>query len=136
MVSKHQRSYRSHCDLSPLPLSDCHGRICLYNGELDLKTCECTCPSHTTGKSCENLDCSSLPNDCPISSTHGDVCKLYINVPLECPKYCGLCDRYDAVLAHYGSTSPVSSTNRSSFPLSIILQFLSVVVCGLLFSKE
>lgn len=32
---------------------DCHGKVCLYNGELDLRTCQCQCSSYASGPQCE-----------------------------------------------------------------------------------
>jgi hypothetical protein len=34
-------------------LSDCQGKVCLYNGTLDLNTCECRCSTYASGSQCE-----------------------------------------------------------------------------------
>lgn len=33
--------------------SDCQGKVCLYNGTLDLNTCECQCSDYARGTECE-----------------------------------------------------------------------------------
>lgn len=33
--------------------SDCKGKVCLYNGTLDLNTCECHCSTYASGSQCE-----------------------------------------------------------------------------------
>ena len=37
---------------------DCQGKVCLYNGALDLDTCECKCSSYASGLQCEK--CKSI----------------------------------------------------------------------------
>jgi hypothetical protein len=32
---------------------DCQGKVCLYNGTLDLDTCECRCSAYASGIQCE-----------------------------------------------------------------------------------
>ncbi len=32
---------------------DCQGKVCLYNGTLDLNTCECHCSAYASGSQCE-----------------------------------------------------------------------------------
>ncbi len=83
---------------------DCHGLVCLYKGTLDFDSCQCQCESYTSGKQCENLDCSSLSNQCPYGSDKS-LCTIYSNVPDECPKFCGLCDRYNEMIKFYGSNN-------------------------------
>jgi len=64
---------------------DCHGLVCLHNRIIDLDSCQCECESYASGEECKNLNCSTL-------SDYGkDI--TYANVPYECPKFCGLCDR-------------------------------------------
>ena len=35
---------------------DCQGKVCLYNGILNLDTCECQCSSYATGMQCEQCE--------------------------------------------------------------------------------
>ncbi|CAF4376051.1 unnamed protein product, partial [Adineta steineri] len=35
---------------------DCHGKVCLYNGTLNLNTCECQCSSYASGSYCEKCN--------------------------------------------------------------------------------
>ena len=48
-------------EINTFPFSDCQGRVCLYNGTLNLTTCECQCSSYATGSYCEKR-ISSLEN--------------------------------------------------------------------------
>ena len=32
---------------------DCQGKVCLYNGTLDLNTCKCKCSAYASGSQCE-----------------------------------------------------------------------------------
>ena len=34
-------------------IEDCSGKVCLYNGTLDLNTCQCQCSSYASGDQCE-----------------------------------------------------------------------------------
>lgn len=79
-------------------LHDCKGKVCLYNGTLDLNTCECHCSTYASGSQCEKLDCSNLPT-CYYQSKSSCIA---VNVPSECPRLCGLCDRYDVLKHVYG----------------------------------
>ncbi|CAF3537126.1 unnamed protein product [Adineta steineri] len=88
------------------PLHDCHGKVCLYNGTLDLNTCQCQCSTYASGSQCERLNCSKLP-PCPYSSS--GACVL-VNVPLECPHLCGLCDRYEILKKVYGENNLAPNT--------------------------
>lgn len=36
-----------------LTFVDCQGKVCLYNGTLNLSTCECQCPEYASGLQCE-----------------------------------------------------------------------------------
>ncbi|CAF3794955.1 unnamed protein product [Rotaria sp. Silwood1] len=83
------------------PLHDCQGKICLYNGTLDLNTCECRCSTYANGLQCERLNCSTLP-PCPYYSSESCIA---VNVPLECPRLCGLCDRYEVLKSVYGENN-------------------------------
>ena len=81
---------------------DCRGLVCLYNGILDLNTCQCQCESYTSGSECENLNCSKLSDKCDYGKDKS-LCKKYSNIPVECPKFCGLCDQYDEMKKYYDS---------------------------------
>ncbi|CAF1225520.1 unnamed protein product [Rotaria sordida] len=89
-------------------LYDCQGLVCLYNGIIDLNSCQCQCESHTSGKQCEILDCSLLSNDCKYGNDKS-LCTKYSNVPNECPKFCGLCSRYDEMKKYYNSLEILSN---------------------------
>ncbi len=39
---------------------DCQGKVCLYNGTLDLNTCECQCSTYASGSQCEKCKSFSL----------------------------------------------------------------------------
>jgi len=39
---------------------DCQGKVCLYNGTLDLNTCECHCSAYASGSQCENCKSFAL----------------------------------------------------------------------------
>ncbi|CAF0970929.1 unnamed protein product [Rotaria sordida] len=82
-------------------LHDCQGKVCLYNGTLDLNTCECKCSTYASGSQCERLNCSILPPCLYYSSSS---C-IAVNVPLECPRLCGLCDRYEVLKNVYGENN-------------------------------
>lgn len=101
-------------------LLDCQGKVCLYNGTLDLNTCECRCSTYASGSQCERrklfsyliklyylfifillVDCSKAPS-CPFYSPAQCVA---VNVPLECPRLCGLCDRYEVLKRVYGENN-------------------------------
>ncbi|CAF0942957.1 unnamed protein product [Adineta ricciae] len=88
------------------PLNDCHGKVCLYNGTLDLKTCQCQCSTYATGSQCEHLNCSILP---PCYYQSPESC-IAVNVPLECPRLCGLCDRYEVLKQVYGKANLAPNT--------------------------
>ncbi|CAF4228428.1 unnamed protein product [Rotaria socialis] len=90
-------------------LRDCHGKVCLYNGTLDLNTCECQCSTYASGSQCERLNCSILP-PCPYYSSAS--CKA-VNVPLECPELCGLCNRYEVLKSVYGENNLTPITVRT-----------------------
>ncbi|CAF1102733.1 unnamed protein product [Rotaria sp. Silwood1] len=87
------------------PLHDCQGKICLYNGTLDLSTCKCQCSAYASGSQCEKLNCSILP-PCPY---HSSVSCIAVDVPLECPRLCGLCDRYETLKYVYGEENLTSN---------------------------
>jgi hypothetical protein len=36
--------------------ADCQGKVCLYNGTLDLNTCECQCSTYADGSYCEKCN--------------------------------------------------------------------------------
>jgi len=46
-------SYYLFISNESLSFLDCHGKVCLYNGTLDLNTCECQCSTYATGLQCE-----------------------------------------------------------------------------------
>ncbi|CAF1221360.1 unnamed protein product [Rotaria sordida] len=96
------------------PLHDCQGKVCLYNGTLDLNTCKCQCSTYASGLQCEKLNCSMLPS-CPY---HSSVSCIAVDVPLECPRLCGLCDRYEILKNIYGEENLTSTiiftTNEKS----------------------
>lgn len=87
---------------------DCHGLVCFYNGIIDLNTCKCKCESYASGKECEYLNCSKLSNKCDYGNDKS-LCTIYANVPYECPKFCGLCDRYDEINKFYNSIELLSN---------------------------
>ncbi|CAF1444706.1 unnamed protein product, partial [Adineta steineri] len=58
------------------------------------------------GSQCERLNCSKLP-PCPYSSS--EACGL-VNVPPECPRLCGLCDRYEILKQVYGENNLAPNT--------------------------
>ncbi|CAF1052712.1 unnamed protein product [Rotaria sordida] len=87
------------------PLHDCQGKVCLYNGTLDLNTCKCQCSTYASGLQCEKLNCSMLPS-CPY---HSSVSCIAVDVPLECPRLCGLCDRYEILKNIYGEENLTST---------------------------
>ena len=42
--------------------TDCQGKVCLYNGTLNLETCECQCSSYASGSQCEQCNqCMASP---------------------------------------------------------------------------
>ena len=42
--------------------SDCGGKVCLYNGTLDLRTCQCQCSTYASGSQCERcIDIDQQP---------------------------------------------------------------------------
>ncbi|KAK3087233.1 hypothetical protein FSP39_003405, partial [Pinctada imbricata] len=72
---------------------DCRGRVCMNGGKLNPTTCKCTCAKPYSGPTCEDLDCPTedawvCERDWPPSH-----CKIYTNVPEECPYMCGVCKR-------------------------------------------
>jgi len=58
------------------------------------------------------VNCSNLP-PCPYSSS---LSCLAVDVPLECPQLCGLCDRYEILKSIYGpeNLSPDALAVKSS----------------------
>jgi hypothetical protein len=118
---------------------DCHGLVCLYNGIIDLNSCQCKCESYASGKECENLNCSTLSDKCDYGKDQS-LCTIYINVPYECPKFCGLCDRYDEIKKYYNSielltdikiqtiknTQSISSLGNNSIS-SVFIQLIIVL---------
>jgi hypothetical protein len=125
-----------------LYLLDCQGLVCLYGGSLDVDSCQCQCESHASGKQCENLNCSSLSNQCAYG-TDKSLCKIYSNVPDECPKFCGLCDRYDEVKKYYDSNELLTNVgihtieNTQSIPslgnISNSLVFIQLIIIPFVF---
>ena len=81
---------------------DCQGLVCLYDGIVNLDSCQCQCKSFTSGKQCENLNCSLLSDTCDYGNDKS-LCITYSNVPNECPKFCGLCDRFNEIKNYYNS---------------------------------
>ncbi|CAF3978943.1 unnamed protein product [Adineta steineri] len=118
-------------ELNNKRLYDCHGLICLYGGTIDLNLCQCQCQSYTSGKQCENLDCSSLQDDCQFG-TDQSLCIIYSNIPIECPKFCGLCNRYDAMKKYYNSLE--ISTSNGIETIRNISVFIQIIIVLLYFS--
>ncbi|CAF1269289.1 unnamed protein product [Adineta steineri] len=118
------------CGLAICP-KNCHGLICLYGGTIDLNLCQCQCQSYTSGKQCENLDCSSLQDDCQYG-TDQSLCAIYSNIPIECPKFCGLCNRYDAMKKYYNSLE--ISKNNGIETIRNISVFIQIIIVLLYFS--
>jgi hypothetical protein len=52
------------------------------------------------------VDCSILP-PCPYHSTASCIA---VNVPSECPRLCGLCDRYEVLKRVYGENNLAPNT--------------------------
>ncbi|CAF4239943.1 unnamed protein product [Rotaria sp. Silwood2] len=90
---------------------NCQGKVCLYNGTLDLNTCKCQCSAYASGSQCEKLNCSILPS-CPY---HSSVSCLAVDVPLECPRLCGLCDRYEVLKHVYGEENLIPNISTTIF---------------------
>jgi len=124
---------------------DCNGLICLYNGMLNLTSCKCQCQSFAYGKQCDDLDCSTLTNHCDYGQDKS-LCSIYANVPYECPKFCGLCERYDHLRDYYnsleslfviekvtiGNSRSVSSVGCRSMAVGFILQIIVLIVLFLI----
>lgn len=109
-------------------LQDCRGSVCLYNGVLDLDSCQCKCASYASGSVCENLDCSSLTDQCDYGEDKS-LCTTYANVPSECPKFCGLCDRYDEMKKSFSSVKSFAHVSKSpSFIQLIIVLVFDVLI--------
>lgn len=45
----------------------------------------------------------------PSCSYHSSISCMAINVPLECPRLCGLCDRYEILKQVYGEENLVAN---------------------------
>ncbi|CAF1399733.1 unnamed protein product [Adineta ricciae] len=105
------------------PLHDCQGKVCLYNGTLNLQTCQCECSTFASGIYCEKLNCSMLP-DCPY---HSSVSCVAVNVPLECPQFCGLCERYEMLRNVYGdeNLAPIAPIISSTTTLNEMNETIS-----------
>lgn len=101
-------------------LEDCRGSVCLYNGVLNLESCECKCESYASGSVCENLDCSALTDTCPYGDDKS-LCTQFANVPSECPKFCGLCDRYDEVKNSFSSVKSFAHISKSLAFIQLII---------------
>lgn len=114
---------------------DCQGRVCLYDGSLDLKTCRCQCSPYASGQSCEEFDCSAAPDDCGFT-VQGDMCKKYANIPDKCPKQCGMCERFEAIKQNYDSVSFDSSGTRSTLFSLLLISCSTFILCRTLFVKE
>ncbi|CAF1363396.1 unnamed protein product [Adineta steineri] len=110
---------------------NCHGLVCLYGGTIDRNLCQCQCQSYTSGNQCENLDCSSLQDDCQYG-TDQSLCTIYSNIPTECPKFCGLCNRYDAMKKYYNSLE--ISTSNGIETIRNISVFIQIIIVLLYFS--
>ncbi|CAF1334454.1 unnamed protein product [Adineta ricciae] len=116
---------------------NCNGLVCLYGGTIDLNSCECRCTSYASGKQCEKLDCASLPNTCPYGSDRS-WCIKYANVPAECPKFCGLCDRYEEMKKYYSTLEiqtdigigevDIALSVRSVTRISISYVFIQIII--------
>ncbi|CAF1503793.1 unnamed protein product [Adineta steineri] len=106
--SNYHAAYRQ--GIKDHPLHDCHGKVCLYNGTLNLNTCECQCSSYASGSYCEKLNCSKLPQ-CPY---HSSISCVAVDVPLECPRLCGLCDRYEILKHVYGEDNLIPNVLMST----------------------
>ncbi|CAF4528459.1 unnamed protein product [Rotaria sp. Silwood1] len=91
-----------------LAIQDCHGLVCLYNEIIDLDSYKCQCESYATSKQCENLDCTLLSDDCKYGNDKS-LCTQYSNISNECPKFCGLCSRYDEMKKYYDSLEILSN---------------------------
>jgi hypothetical protein len=125
---------------------DCDGLVCLYNGTIDLNSCKCRCESYVLGKQRENLNCSTLSDACDYGKDKS-LCTIYSNIPYECPKFIGRCDRYDQMKKYYDSiglltdikiqtnknTQSISSLGNNS--ISLVFIQLIIVHCVLLLSK-
>ena len=110
---------------------DCRGLVCLYNGVLDIDSCQCKCEPYASGETCENLDCSSLTDQCDYG-TDKSLCTTYANVPSECPKFCGLCDQFDDMKKHYdGSIKSFAHFSKSSVFIQLIIVLCLVYVSWL-----
>ncbi|UJR14016.1 hypothetical protein I4U23_001015 [Adineta vaga] len=122
-------------------LHDCGGLVCLYNGKIDLDSCQCQCQTHADGKQCEKLECTYLSNDCDYGSDKS-LCISYANVLNDCPKFCGLCDRYDVIKNYYdtleiitetGTDSKDASSSVSSFEnVHVLVVFIQIIIVRLL----
>ncbi|CAF1124963.1 unnamed protein product [Adineta steineri] len=127
--SNYHAAYRQ--GIKDHPLHDCHGKVCLYNGTLNLNTCECQCSSYASGSYCEKLNCSKLPQ-CPY---HSSISCVAVDVPLECPRLCGLCDRYEILKYVYGednlipnvlmsTTTTTTTTEQTSIKMETLFEDL------------
>ncbi|CAF1633701.1 unnamed protein product [Adineta ricciae] len=126
-----------HSSSSNKRLYDCNGLVSLYGGTIDLNSCECRCTSYARGKLCEKLGCASLPNTCPYGSDKS-WCIKYANVPAECPKFCGLCDRYEEMQKYYSileiqtdigiGEADIALSVRSDTRISVSFVFIQIII--------
>ncbi|XP_071083500.1 cysteine-rich venom protein Mr30-like [Haliotis cracherodii] len=71
-------------------LCDCGDKLCLNGGSLDTSTCSCTCTGIWTGDTCTEKACGAEKEWCP-SVPSKQWCKDYDNIPVDCPRFCGVC---------------------------------------------
>ncbi|XP_046573999.1 cysteine-rich venom protein Mr30-like [Haliotis rubra] len=71
-------------------LCDCGDKLCLNGGSLDSSTCSCTCTGIWTGDTCTEKKCGTSQSWCKFV-TKKSWCTIYSNIPVDCPKFCGIC---------------------------------------------
>ena len=76
-------------------LCRCNNPFCGPNGETNVETCKCQCKSPFSGRACDKKICPRKdPDYCGVPQPRGYTkqhCKVFSNVPEECPHMCGTC---------------------------------------------